>query len=239
MTSNNTDRLYLRRWLLTLCFGLLAHVCFAQLQDTRNNLAIGFNGGVNFSSVDFTPRIGQFKQPGKSVGFTVRYITERYFKMISGIQFEVNYSERGWKENIDDGSGDSYARSLRYIEIPFLAHLSFGKDRGHGARVFINAGPQMGYYLSQKEFRSESWDPSFRPNHVVAQYNLNVAHKFEYGITAGAGAEVRTGLGNFIVEGRYYFGLSDIFGNSKKDFFGRSANTYMGVRLCYLFDLLR
>ena len=207
----------------------------AQLQDQRSNLSIGVNGGVNFSSISITPSFKQGKQVGPTFGLTVRYIGEKYFKMICGIQGEVNFSQRGWKEVIEDGTGDTYHRSMSYIEIPLLAHLAFGKDKGNGVRFVLNLGPQIGYLISEKETMSASWDPSGRtPNE---QYGKMADRKFDYGIIGGGGMEVRTGIGNFILEARYYYGLSDFYNNSKKDPFGRSGHSYIGARLTYLFDL--
>jgi hypothetical protein len=57
---------------------------------------------------------------------------------------------------------------------------------------------------------------------------------FDYGITGGMGFELRTGIGSFIVEGRYYFGLSDLLGNSMEDFFQSSHNQIIGLKLTYL-----
>ena len=51
------------------------------------------------------------------------------------------------------------------------------------------------------------------------------------------GTELNTKLGHFLVEGRYYYGLSDLFGNSKKDVFGRSNNNTIYVKFSYLFDV--
>ena len=209
----------------------------AQLQDERHNFSIGINGGVNVSSVSFQPSIKQSKLIGPEFGVTARYISEKYFKMICGIQAEINYSQRGWKETIDDGSGDSFQRAMSYIEIPLLAHLAFGKDKGNGVRFVINLGPQIGFLLSEKDTRSASWDTSNRPNGVTEQYSLRAENKFDYGIIGGGGLEARTGIGHFILEARYYFGLSDFYGSTKKDYFSRSAHSYIGGRLTYLFDL--
>ena len=71
------------------------------------------------------------------------------------------------------------------------------------------------------------------------QYGKSVENRFEYGITGGGGLELSTAIGHFQLEGRYYFGLSDIWANSKKDPFGRSANGAIYVRLSYLMDLIR
>lgn len=81
---------------------------FAQLQDERHNLSVGINGGVNLNSVSFTPSIKQTNFIAPEFGLTVRYISEKYFKMICGIQGEINFSQRGWKEVIEDGSNNTY-----------------------------------------------------------------------------------------------------------------------------------
>lgn len=219
---------------------LLALPAAAQLGEERHNFAIGINGGMNMSSVSFQPKIKQNSLKGMSAGLTMRYMSEKYFKMMCGLQMEINYSQRGWDENIDDGSDNTYSRTMNYIEIPFMAHLAFGKDsRTRGVKIFFNAGPQIGLFLSDKEKMSDNWNPSNRPNGVTGQYGKVVENKFDYGITAGAGLEVSTGIGHFLLEGRYYMGLSDFYKNSKKDYFEKSAHSFMGVRFAYLFDITK
>ena len=210
---------------------------FAQLQDERHNLSVGINGGVNLNSVSFTPSIKQTNFIAPEFGLTVRYISEKYFKMICGIQGEINFSQRGWKENIDDGTEDTYQRTMNYVEVPLMAHLAFGKDKGHGARFVLNLGPQFGFLLSENEKKSEAFHPNERPNGVIWQYGKMAEVKFDYGIVGGIGVETRTGIGNFLIEARYYFGLSDFYHSTKKDPFSRSAHSYIAGRLTYLFDL--
>ena len=67
---------------------------------------------------------------------------------------------------------------------------------------------------------------------------LKIAKKFDYGIAGGLGVELKTKAGNFFVEGRYYYGLSDIYGNSKTDDFGRSANQTIYIRAGYSIRIL-
>lgn len=205
----------------------------AQMGEQRSNWAIGINGGVNLSSVTFNPKIKENLLLGTTGGITARYISEKYFAMICGLQAELNFAQRGWDEKIENNT-NTYSRTLNYVEFPFLAHLAFGKDRG--GQFFLNLGPQLSYLISEKDKKSSDWDATERTN---AQYDLLVQNKFDYGIVGGAGVEVRTKAGNFLLEGRYYFGLADIFNNSKKDYFGRSANTSICVKLSYLFDLTK
>lgn len=210
---------------------LLALPAAAQLGEQRRNWAVGVNGGINLSSVSFEPQIKQNNLMTPSMGVTVRYMSEKYFKMMCGIQMEINYSQRGWEAKIEDESGNSYSRTMNYLEIPLMAHLAFGKDAlDRGLKFFVNAGPQFGFFLGDKE--EINWTGDKRPEH-----GKEVDNKFDYGIIAGAGLELSTRIGHFLLEGRYYLGLGDFFNNTKKDYYERSAHTYFGARLTYLFDL--
>lgn len=232
----------MKRLLLPLVCMLLSATAFAQVGELRSNFAIGFNGGYNFSKVDFSPTIKQEFQPGMTGGLTLRYTTEKYFSLICAAQIEVNFAQRGWNELIDDGSNNTYHRTTNYVEIPFLAHLGWGKEE-RGLQFFINAGPQLGLFLNDSEHygftKDYPWDVTRRPNGITEQYGKEVENTLEYGIAGGAGLELKTRIGNFIVEGRYFFGLSDMFGNSKADPFGRSANTTITGKISYLIDITK
>jgi hypothetical protein len=232
----NKNRLIV--WLAMSFFAIMPMM--AQLGEVRNNLAVGINGGLNMSQVEFSPSIKQNTQNGMSLGVTARYMSEKYFNMLCGIQVELNYSQRGWNEKIEDGSENTYSRTMNYLEVPFLAHLAFGKDAiDSGAQFFLNLGPQFAFFLNEKENMSDNWDPSYRPNGVVQQYGKMVENKFDYGIVVGGGIELSTKVGHFLLEGRYYLGLSDFYKNTKKDEFGRSGHSFIGVRLTYLYDIIK
>ena len=218
-------------YLLGIILGLNVSTANAQLQEQKHNFSVGISGGVNLGNVDFSPRIKQGYLIGPQMGFTARYISEKYFSMICGLQVELNYSQRGWKETYDDGTNDSYHRTMNYIEVPILAHLAFGKDKGKGLRFVFNIGPQFGYFLNEKE--TYNWTSE----RASEQYGKMTEQKIDYGIVGGGGVEIRSGIGNFVVEARYYYGLSDFFNNSKKDYFERSAHSFIGARVTYLFDL--
>ena len=230
----------MKKWIVAAWACMFIMPAMAQLGEERNNLALGVNVGMNMNKADFSPQIKQNSHNGMSFGVVARYMSEKYFSMMCGIQAELNYTQRGWKENIEDGSGDTYSRTMNYVEIPLLAHLAFGKDAlDKGMKFFVNAGPQIGFFLSEKEKMSDEWNPSYRPNGIVQQYGKMVENKFDYGILGGLGVELSTKYGHFILEGRYYYGLADFWGSTKKDEFGRSGHTYMGVRLAYLFDMIK
>jgi len=219
-----------KRALVYLLLITSCHTLYAQLGEMKNNWAVGVNGGVAMNKVSFTPAIKQKSYNTPTLGLTVRYISEKYFSMICGTQLELNFTQRGWQED-DTERAYSYSRKMNYLEIPFLFHAAFGKEK-RGAQFFINAGPEINLLLSEKEVQKGDWtDVSGE------QYGKLVDNRFDYGIIAGAGFEIKTGVGNFLLEGRYYYGLSDFYESGGSNYFDRSGHTTMSIKATFLFDL--
>jgi len=199
---------------------------YAQTDSFVPEWSYGINGGVTLSKVGFNSYLSVpqslFKQ--FSGGITIRYISESHF----GIQGELNYSLRGWKERMDTVHVNQYTRSLAYFELPLLTHIYF--NLGKRMRLIFNLGPQVGYYLSSKEEERDIKDIP-EPNY----YDIAVQHSFDYGLKGVMGLEFRTKAGSFILDGRYYYGLSDIFNSARSDPFQASHNMVIGVNLTYLF----
>lgn len=212
---------------------LLSFVCAnAQIEEPRSRLELGVAGGMNINSMEFQPSIRQKFLNGYSGGLNIRYTSEKYFSMICATQIEVNFSQRGWEEDFDDGTSNSYIKVLDYIEIPLFAHLSWGREE-RGFQFFLNLGPQFGFFLNERDYYKGNWKVEERPISLQPIYGKKVENVFDYGIVGGLGLEWKTRAGNFFIEGRYYYALADIFGNSKTDDFGRSANLTIYARLGY------
>lgn len=226
------NRLYITALLLTMsCIAARA-----QVESPRSSLEIGLSGGMNLNRMEMQPSIRQGLHQGVNGGFHVRYTSEKYFSMICSTQLEVNFSQRGMIEDFDDGTANYYSRLANYIEVPFFAHVSWGKEK-RGFQFFLNLGPQFGFHLSESEKYNGDWKPENRPSTIRPLYGKKTENKFEYGIAGGLGLEYRSSIGNFFIEGRYFYGLSDIFHNSKTDDFGRSANTTITARIGYSFTI--
>ena len=230
----------MRKYLmLVLLFVVCSNVIKAQVGERRNDLSVGVNAGMTMTQMTFEPKIKQNMKSSPTFGITARYVCEKYFSSICAIQLELNYANLGWKELIEDGSGNTYQRSLNYIQMPMLMHMGWGREQ-RGVKFFINAGPQIGLYIDgSEEYGGGVWNTANRPNGVVYQYGKEVENSFDYGIAGGLGLELSTGIGHFLLEGRYYYGLGDVFDNSKKGDFGRSAHQTIAVKMTYLFDLIK
>lgn len=227
----------MKKYLFIIVALFLSFGANAQIEQPRRILEVGFAGGMNMNKMDFQPTIRQTYLNGMNGGISLRYTSEKYFSMICAAQMEVNFSQRGWKEDFDDETGNSYSRTLNYIEVPLLAHLSWGKEE-RGLQFFVNLGPQFGFFIGDSEEYIGNWTPEERPQSIRPVYGKEVEKKFDYGIAGGLGVELKTKAGNFFVEGRYYYGLSDIYGNSKTDDFGRSANQTIYIRAGYSIRIL-
>ena len=243
----------MRHFILSIILTLFPVAIMAQIGEHRNDLSIGFNGGLNMSSVSFTPKVSQTKLNGLTGGISVRYVCEKYFSTVCSLYGEVNYSQMGWKEDIVDindmpvinpatGLPEEYSRTINYIQVPLMAHLAWGREQ-KGFAFFVNLGPQFGIYLSEStktNFDIANRNYADRVNTVCAQDTMAVENKFDYGIAAGAGIEFsHPKLGHFLLEGRYYYGLGNIYGDSKRDYFGSSNFGTITVKLAYLFDIVR
>ena len=210
----------------------------AQVGEHRHDFSIGFMGGYTMNKMDFVPKIKQSQKGSVMFGFS-RYVCEKYFTTICAVELELQYNNLGWKEVIEDGSDNTYKRDWYFIEMPILMQMGWGRER-KGLKFLFEAGPQVGLYLSGKEHRGGAeWNTSNRPNGVVYQYGKDPDRKFDYGIAAGLGLEFSSPVGHFLLQGRYYYGLSDMFDNSKRGDFGRSANQTVLVKMTYLFDIIR
>ena len=242
---------------------------FAQVGEYRTDFSVGFNAGYSMSNIAFVPKVPQGLLGGLTAGFSTRYTCEKYFKSICAVVGEVNLTQMGWQEDIldfndqpvplhtDETQTLQYARKMSYLQIPVFARMGWGRER-KGVQGFFQIGPQIGFFLNEKtdanfDVRQSEFNPgtreipnpmykygSLRVSDVVAQDTMAVENKFDYGIAAGAGLEFsHPKLGHFLIEGRYYFGLGNIYGSLKRDYFARSNFGNIVIKCTYLFDIIR
>ncbi len=230
----------------------------AQVGDHRSEFAVGVNGGYVMSSVGFLPKVPQDQHGGITFGATMRYTSEKYFSSVCAIVAEVNYAQMGWKESIltiedepvineQTGLPEEYQRDINYIQIPVFARLGWGRER-RGLQVYFQAGPQLGFYL--KESTKANFDLN-NPNtyqrtslvsssltNASKMYFMPVENKLDYGIAAALGLEFsHSKVGHFLVEGRYYYGLGNIYGSTKRDYFAISNYAGIYIKMSYLIDI--
>lgn len=75
-------------------------------------------------------------------------------------------------------------------------------------------------------------------NRHLNQMKMDIKNRVDYGIVGGGGIEIRFhDRHSLMLEGRYYFGLGNIFPSAKKDEFSASRVTSVEISLAYMFRL--
>ncbi len=215
---------------------MAATAAVAGAQHFEPNVAIGGHAGYTLSKVSFNPSVPQGMLGGLEAGVAFRYMEEKHFGLIA----EVNVQQRGWKEQFD-GYSYQFQRRFTYVQVPFLTHIYFGGDRCH---VYFNAGPELSYMIANStsanfDYANFKQIPDFpSANRNTDQFTLPVKNKVDYGISAGLGVELFTRRRHsFNLEGRFYYGLNDVFSSHKKDTFSGSAGMSLMVRLGYYYRI--
>lgn len=226
----------INRHFLPLSFILATTLAAPAQRAYEPKFQIGGKAGATLSNMAFSPSIEQKMVQGIMVGAVVRYTEEKIF----GLQAELNIEQRGWKENFKETEFD-YQRKLTYIQLPVMTHIYFGSERVKG---FVNLGPSVGYMLSESikanfDYRNPADVAGFPiANRHINQMSMEVKNKFDYGICAGAGIEFTVKKKHsFLLEGRYYYGLGNIFSARKKDEFSASRGSSIQISLGYMFRL--
>lgn len=222
-----------------LIYIITAIVCAGTASAQRHyspNVAIGGKAGATMSSISFNPDVMQSMNTGMMAGVTFRYIEEKHV----GLMAEINIEQRGWKEDFEEHPF-SYERTLTYIQIPLMTHIFFGGKKFKG---FINLGPEVAYMIGEStsadfDYNNIASIPNFpTENRMNEQLYTKVKNKFDYGISAGIGMEyVIKRRHSIMLEGRYYFGLGNIYPDNKRDTFSASRGTTISIALTYMYRL--
>ena len=202
----------------------------------EHNIVVGGKAGVTLSRLNFNPTVPQTMIPGITAGMMFRYISEKNFGLIA----ELNVAQRGWKETFVE-SDYRYNHSFTYLELPIMTHIYFGNNRVKG---FFNLGPELNVMLgdgisSNFDYKSASTMEYFinDPRHIE-QMTMEVSNRLDYGICLGAGMELNLNAKHsLLLEGRFYYGLTDVFPNHKTDIFSGSNPMSVMVTLGYLCNI--
>jgi hypothetical protein len=225
----------MRRLAVILLAAFTALTTTAQTHH-EGNIAVGGKAGATFSRVNFNPTVQQTMLPGMTAGVMFRYIEEKNFGLIA----ELNLTQRGWKEAFDNADYN-YSHRFTYLELPVMTHIYFGNQRIKG---FFNLGPELNVMLGDGISSNFAYQEAADMDHFVhdtrhiEQLTMNINNRLDYGICAGAGLELNLNRRHsLLLEGRFYYGLTDVFPNHKTDIFAGSNSMTVSVTLGYFYRL--
>lgn len=199
-------------------------------QRIPREIHLGVVGGANLSEYTFHPNVAQRYTGSYTMGVAARYIEEEYF----GLQAELLLTERGFADEWEPNpEGWLFERKLLYVELPVMAHVYF--TLGKHNEVAIDLGPKLGYFLSDRTKSDLPENYGYTEETVYYQidhHDLPIEKKFDYGLQFGLGYEYKiNSLLSVQLTGRYYFGLGNLWPDSKADHFEQSSNSSFQISM--------
>ena len=207
-------------------FYLLILLFFLQFKGYTNKIKLGFNTGINFSTIVNSNPSDQFNNgrgflPGLAFGLNTEYLIRDGYSLL----FEINYSTKGFTIN---QTGVRVKSFYNYFEIPFrLKYYS-------STQFAIEVGPYIGIafkeYLKNNITKSKvygnignDYDDELKPLDIGAQGGVSYNHNsfclgiyISYGIVnirpaGGFGSSVR----NLSTQVRFNYIFSKLKSNEK------------------------
>lgn len=148
---------------------------------TNAQFSVGIRQNISNHGCYFEPPSVQQFQTNyvrASTGLVITYINMNN----AGIQAEINFAQKGWKEIDDSTAGSYFTRNINYIEIPVLTHFEIGKGK---VRPVILAGPYFAIKIGESS-DSENFSRLFTLNQYYNHYEQKI-RAIDIGIKAGLG----------------------------------------------------
>jgi len=146
---------------------------------------IGITAGLNVSNVTTVTNNISNRMDWKA-GFQVGVVSDFGISKSFSIIPELLFSQRGTKYNSSANNGSSI--TLNYLQLPINAAYKF--DVGMGSKLFIFAGPYVGYGLSGSALVPVKFSSKEQDYKNIGVEDLNMYFKpFDFGINAGVGYE--------------------------------------------------
>lgn len=146
----------------------------------------GAKAGVNLANVT-----GDVDETDMAIGFQVGGYIHLGISDAFAVQAELLFDNKGFNQDIGD---DTYRTTLNYITVPILAKYMITEG------LNIHAGPQIGILVSATDDDGDDISDGMKST--------------DFGIAAGAGYELESGL-NFFA--RYSTSLSSVSDNDDID----------------------
>lgn len=210
---------------------LVLGAAFSKEANAQRKTYLGVKGGYNLSNAYFFHSFfGSDIVTGFENGFQGGIIVMNYLRNHVGLQAELLYSQKGWKQKFNNGQPD-FVTELNYVELPLLVNIYSGKDRLH---FFANGGCFVEYLIDVKQsaLPTDTTGEEFYPFDELRD------NKFGYGFRGGIGTFYDFDFGTILLESSFTYSLSDMMdpGTLDSGIPTTSKNMVIGFSLAYLFS---
>jgi hypothetical protein len=173
----------------------------ASAQLVPGGITGGIKGGITFGDIPAFAEVldDDGAEPEMRTGFIVGGFAFMSFDDMFGLQVEGLYAQKGLEYEFGT---DEFGYELDYIEIPVLFRIQTAPDRG----VYALVGPAFGFNINA-EATSEVDDDE------VSVDISDEVRGFELSFVAAVGFQ----MNQFLVEGRYMEGLTNLLDDDVDD----------------------
>ncbi len=195
---------------ITIIFILF--LCLFSAKELKSQSYIGVKGGANIPFVNFT----DFTNSPITTRFSTAYfvsstygISYRYMQSDKlGIQFDLNYSTKGYGQNTLDSTFTIFTNKaiteINYLELPFYLHWQIlGTDK---FKFFIDAGVYVGWALNA----STTLENDKNLEQIQIYYSVENDNRGDFGIMGGAGFSYDFSLFILQLDASYKSGFANI-----------------------------
>ncbi|MEQ9376812.1 MAG: outer membrane beta-barrel protein [Imperialibacter sp.] len=190
----------------------------------------GLRGGGHFSQVLFSDTFRPVNMQTSFVyGKQYGAVGKLFLAEHAGIQVEVNYIEKGYKQLFDSGF---YSTKMNYVEVPLLMNAYLGKQK---TQFFVNMGPYLEIFINQKD----DLLGLVQDGEEFYRFNPKVDRTMGYGLRASGGLNRLFSFGLIQLEGGLEVTISDmIFSNRLISTIPDSSKHLVGfVSLAYMIPI--
>ncbi|MGM0581532.1 MAG: porin family protein [Bacteroidota bacterium] len=182
-------------------------LCLFLSPKLKSQSYVGVKGGgnipfVNFSDFTNVPITTRFRSAyfvAPIYGISYRYMQSDKI----GIQFDFNYSTKGWGQNTLDFT-NTFITRIEYLEMPFYLHWNvFGTER---FKFFLDAGVYVAWALSTSQTIEN--DADLDENEI--SYSLETDNRGDFGIYAGVGISYDFSVLVLQLDGSFKSGFANI-----------------------------
>jgi Outer membrane protein beta-barrel domain len=183
-------------------FQFLIFFClFVSATSSQAQMTMGLRAGINVASYNLKLGSGfsaSSQNPGNALLSTIGVPVEMYFNNHFGLQFELNYIQKGFNTHSEITSQNIRSVSdsrltINWLEIPILGKAKFNITDRIGGGLFF--GPSIGYGFSGKSknsfsstggnlpqsFSSEAAVDFKKDGHSQVDFALNFGGEINYG----------------------------------------------------------
>ena len=173
---------------------VLSTPSLASAQVIPEGIRGGIKGGITFGDIPEFAEVldADGAETAMRMGFTIGGFGYFSFDDMFGLQVEALYTQKGLGYEFD---ADEFQFRLDYIEIPVLFRMQTARDRG----VYGLVGPAFSFNVKAEAFSEIGEEET----------EVDIGDEvtgFEMSFVAAVGYQMR----NFLVEGRYMEGLTNI-----------------------------